>query len=147
MDWKFCWHLCLGLFTFMSWSSRTLAQNSSTWTFNIPKKSFLSFSPDLQNDQSQHLSLSFRTHRFNCLLFCHFVDRYDTKELPYLRNYQLSAEIQQGMLHITYNLNEYTDVIELGRGELSITFNLHKCSSVYIQQITGCPSFPKLFRK
>ncbi|KAL5016977.1 hypothetical protein ScPMuIL_006566 [Solemya velum] len=95
---------------------RTLAQNSSTWTFNIPKKSFLSFSPDLLNGQNQHLSLSFRTHRFNCLLFCHFVDKYDAKKFPYLRNYQLSAEIQQGMLHITYNLNEYTDNLILGSG-------------------------------
>ncbi|WAR24366.1 CTP5A-like protein [Mya arenaria] len=71
----------------------------TSWTFNIPDISFISFSPKYTNTQNQRISLNFRTRNPNDL---------DVKELKRI-NYQLCAELQYGVFVLKYQLMQYSD--------------------------------------
>jgi hypothetical protein len=89
----------------------------SSWTFNIPGISFLSFSPTLTNSQNQRISLSFRTRNPNGLIFCHYLKDLDVKELDRI-NYRFCGELQYGLFVITYKLLEFEQSqIRVGKGK------------------------------
>ncbi|XP_060552945.1 axotactin-like isoform X2 [Ruditapes philippinarum] len=87
----------------------TLSQEVTSWTFNIPGISFLSFTPLYTNTQNQRISLSFRTRNPNSLIFCHYLKDLDIKELQRL-NYRLCAELQYGLFFLSYKLLDYDEV-------------------------------------
>ncbi|XP_052774947.1 axotactin-like isoform X2 [Mya arenaria] len=80
----------------------------TSWTFNIPDISFISFSPKYTNTQNQRISLNFRTRNPNGLIFCHYLKDLDVKELKRI-NYQLCAELQYGVFVLKYQLMQYSD--------------------------------------
>lgn len=61
---------------------------------------------------------NFRTRSPNGLLFCHLVEQFNQSVHPLLRNYHFCAELSHGHLQVKYNLNQKSDVLELGRGKL-----------------------------
>lgn len=88
----------------------------TSWTFNIPNVSFLSFSPIISRSQNQHISLSFRTRNPNGLLFCHYLKNLDIKELDKI-NYKVCAELKYGLFVLDYRLRQYQeDGLTLGIG-------------------------------
>lgn len=80
----------------------------TSWTFNIPNISFISFSPILTKSQNQHISLSFRTRNPNGLLFCHYLKDLDIKELDRI-NYKLCGELKYGLFVLDYRLRQYQE--------------------------------------
>ena len=96
-------------------SSQDIAKSS--WTFNIPDVSFISFSPTYTNTQNQRISLNFRTRNPNGLIFCHYLKDLDVKELKRI-NYQLCGELQYGVFVLKYQLMQYSDDgISIGKGK------------------------------
>ena len=94
----------------------------TSWTFNIPNVSFLSFSPVITKSQNQHISLSFRTRNPNGLLFCHYLKDLDVKELNKI-NYKICAELKYGLFKLDYRIRQYQeDGLTLGVGMLVFIF-------------------------
>lgn len=91
--------------------------SSSGWTFSR-NQSFVAFSPNLTLEQDQEIMFNFRTRSPNGLLFCHLVEQFNQSVHPLLRNYHFCAELSHGHLQVKYNLNQKSDVLELGRGKL-----------------------------
>ena len=90
----------------------------TSWTFNIPNISFISFSPILTKSQNQRISFSFRTRNPNGLLFCHYLKGLDIKELDRI-NYKLCGELKYGLFVLDYRLRQYQeDGLTLGTGKL-----------------------------
>ena len=94
----------------------------TSWTFNIPNVSFLSFSPVITKSQNQHISLSFRTRNPNGLLFCHYLKDLDVKELNKI-NYKICAELKYGLFNLDYRIRQYQeDGLTLGVGMFLFIF-------------------------
>ena len=106
------------LFNFFT-SVVTQDTDVTSWTFNIPNVSFLSFSPVITKSQNQHISLSFRTRNPNGLLFCHYLKDLDVKELNKI-NYKICAELKYGLFQLDYRIRQYQgEGLTLGVGKLT----------------------------
>ncbi|GFR84211.1 neurexin-1-alpha [Elysia marginata] len=88
----------------------------NTWTFFSPDLSYMDFSPVIREDQSQHLSLAFRTQRANGLLLLqHIPGLRDTPMSSVLSEYQLFVELRQGSLRAGLIVNHFQDFITTGK--------------------------------
>lgn len=129
MDQRYSCNSIIGrLLLLLIWTSGYMTQEATTssvnphlsssgWTFSR-NQSFVAFSPNLTLEQDQEIMFNFRTRSPNGLLFCHLVEQFNQSVHPLLRNYHFCAELSHGHLQVKYNLNQKSDVLELGRGKL-----------------------------
>nr|XP_034312115.1 contactin-associated protein-like 5 isoform X6 [Crassostrea gigas] len=118
--------------------------SSSGWTFSR-NQSFVAFSPNLTLQQDQEIMFNFRTRSPNGLLFCHLVQQFNQSVHPLLRNYHFCAELSHGHLQVKYNLNQKSDVLELGRALNddswhSVEIFLETSSGKLVVSLDGLPS-------